>query len=182
MSNDKTGDTPLDKAYKAAQIFALIVMPIVVAAVGWMTQKSLTDANTSKDYVQMAVQVLREPRRPDDGDIRKWANEVIGKNSPVPFSSKAGEQLSSSALGMLRSHPLLKSAMEKREKCPSIDLKAIPQKQLQAVEKLQQLCNKNGTDLFWMKTYINLIAETSEETSGAKHAPVLSFERIPGIR
>lgn len=171
MSNDKTGNTPLDKAYKAAQIFALIVMPIVVAVVGWITQKSLTDTSTSKDYVQMALQVLREPRRPDDGDIRKWANEVIGKNSPIPFSSKAGEQLSTSAIGMLRSHPLLKPAMEKREKCPSINLKAIPRKQLQAVEKLQQLCNKNGTDLFWMQTYINLLAGPFEETAGLNTRP-----------
>ncbi len=155
----------LDRIYKVAQIFALIVLPIVVAVVGWVAQKSLTDTSTRKDYVQMALQVLREPRRADDGEIRKWANEVIGQNSPIPFSSKAGEQLSTSALGMLRSNPLLIPSMEKREKCPLIDLSNMPREQAPAVAALQRLCNRNGTDLFWMQIYMGLLEGSSDGAS-----------------
>ncbi|WP_098494216.1 hypothetical protein [Collimonas sp. PA-H2] len=164
MKEEKTSDTSWDRTYKGAQIFALVVMPFVVAAIGWKTQTTITDASMRKDLVQIALPVLREARRPDDEEIRKWAREIMTQNSPVPFSSKAAEQLSTSTFGMLHSSPLLKPAMEKRPKCPSINLETIPKEQQQSVQALQQLCNKNGVDLFWLQIYLNMISKPAEAT------------------
>src|SRR5450830_177131 len=149
----------LEKCYKVAQIFALIGIPIVVAFSGWIAQRSISQASTSKDYVQIAVQILREPRRADDSEIRKWAIDLITANSPVAFSSKAGDQFSASSLGMLQSHPLLKPAMEKRIACPLIELKGLTGEQREQIALLQQLCAKNYQDLFWLQIYLKMITE-----------------------
>jgi hypothetical protein len=160
-SNDETkADSQLlDKCYKVAQIFALIGIPIVVAFSGWIAQRSISQASTSKDYVQIAVQILREPRRSDDFEIRKWAIDLITANSPVTFSSKAGDQLSASSLGMLQSHPLLKPAMEKRSACPLVELKGLTGGQREQIGLLQQLCAKNYQDLFWLQIYLKMLTE-----------------------
>lgn len=70
MSERERSGAPFERTYRAAQIFALILMPVALAVIGWITQKSITETAVRKDYVQMALQVLREPRKEDDEEIR----------------------------------------------------------------------------------------------------------------
>lgn len=162
MEKEKPSETRLDKLVKYGQIFALFVSPIAVAFVGLKAQSAVAETSAKKDLVQMAVQVLKEPRRSDDGAIRKWASEVINKNSDVPLPSEAANQLSSSLVGMLNSNPLLQMALLKRPPCPAVDLKTIPAEQVQAVKGLQDLCNRNGADLVWLQTFAGMLARSSE--------------------
>lgn len=158
----------LERAFKRAQIFALIVMPVVLAVVGWVTQRSLAEGGLRKDYVQMAVQVLHEPRRPDDAEIRAWARAVINKHSPIPLSPVAGDQLSRSVLGMVSSNPLLKGAMSERPSCPEVSLQGLSDEQQASVLALRQLCARNLADLRWMQVYIGLLTRSEGPASAPR--------------
>lgn len=165
MDTTKSG-TKLDLAYKAAQIFALLGTPVVVAAVGWSAQHSAVEVATRKDYVQIAVQVLRDPLKEDAGAIKAWAIGVIQAYSPVPFSAEAGRQLSQSAIDMLENNPLLKPAMQTRPPCQPVDVKALPPSLAKDVAQLYSQCITNQQDLFWLKTYVGLITDPAADTQG----------------
>lgn len=175
MSEDKPAAlTGWDKAGKLAQMFALIGMPVVVAIVGYWTQKSLAESGARKDYVQMALQVLREPRRTEDESIRKWAGEIIAVNSPVPFTAKAADQLAA-ALDMVKTNPFLAPAMEERPSCPAALVPGLNDAQTQAMKTLLELCERNYSDLFWMRNYIRLL-----RGEYGPYDPVVRLKAPPG--
>ncbi|WP_155774318.1 hypothetical protein [Burkholderia pseudomultivorans] len=162
-------ETRLDRWVKYAQIFAFVTGPIAVAVVGWLAQQSVAESGIKRDYVQMAAQILREPRKPDDVAARKWAAELINKYSPVSFSDEAASQLSQSSVAMLHSNPLLKPAMEEDlPPCPKIALADIPAEKVQSVAALERLCMRNAYDRFWLKVFINLIGGSNHDSDGRK--------------
>ncbi|WP_343725879.1 hypothetical protein [Herbaspirillum huttiense] len=161
----------LEKIYKSAQIFALIVIPVVVSILGWIAQRNISDSSTNKDYIQIAIQVLREPRRANDEEIREWAIKLIAEKSPVPFSHKAGDQLSNGTLSMLTENPLLKLAMEKRSQCPTVDLSNTSSDQKQQIADLKSLCERNSHDLFWLQTYLRMILDFRKDTAPTSRLP-----------
>ena len=184
-------DKILSRTKKIAQIVALIATPIAVAFIGWAAQRSAADANMNaqtlaasiaasaqksttesgiqRDLVQTAVQVLRTPRQPEDVAIRDWATKVMSKYSPVPFSTKEADQLSRSVFAMLDDSPLLKPAMEERPPCPKIDIQTLPEAQARDVQQLQELCERNAKDLFWLKIFIGLARGPSRPSTPEQH-------------
>jgi hypothetical protein len=159
----------MDRLHKAAQIFALVLTPIAVGAVGWAAQWSVSHQGVRKDLIQVSLQVLKEPRRPETEALRQWARETINRNSDVRLTEEAADQLSNSAAVMLKTSPFLMSAMEPRLRCPKVDLKAIPTAELQAIEELQAQCERNWQDLFWMQTFGRLLRDY--RPGGAASAP-----------
>lgn len=160
------GTTRLGRVYKLSQIFALVGTPIVVALLGWKAQASAVEISTSKDYIQLAIQVLKEPLQEDRLASRTWAIGIIQKYSPVAFSPEAGRELSKGAIAMLDSHPLLKPAMEERPPCKRVDIKALPQPLALEVAHLYAQCANNQKDLMWLRTYVHMI--TTEENESPK--------------
>ncbi|UEP39792.1 hypothetical protein LL998_33175 (plasmid) [Burkholderia ambifaria] len=158
MSEVVKKETRVDRWVKYAQIFAFVASPIAVAGVGWLAQQSVAESGIKRDYVQMAAQILREPRKPDDEAARQWAAELINKFSPVSFSDKAASQLSQSSVAMLHNNPLLKPAMEEElPPCPKVSLAGIPAEKTQSVATLEALCARNAYDRLWLRTFIKLI-------------------------
>lgn len=85
----------LNKLISAATIFSLFAVPIVVAIIGSQIQSSISNEGIKKDYVQMAIKILaEEPKNGDHEDLRKWAIDILAKNSPVPFTAALKKQLS----------------------------------------------------------------------------------------
>lgn len=78
-----------------ATIFAAVAVPLIVAVVGWQIQASISKEGVRKDYVQMAIGILSQPKNPNDKDLRQWAVAVLDKNSPVPFTSEVRSDLAS---------------------------------------------------------------------------------------
>jgi hypothetical protein len=83
----------LNKWQTIATITSLILVPLIVAFIGWRIQENTTDESIKKDYVQMAINVLAEPKASYDEDLRKWSIDVLSKNSPVPFSAELRKKL-----------------------------------------------------------------------------------------
>jgi len=69
------------------------MVPVVLAVVGYFIQKSLAEAGLKKDYVQIALSVLREPPSKDSEHMRLWAIAVLDTNSPVPLPAKLRAEL-----------------------------------------------------------------------------------------
>jgi hypothetical protein len=83
----------LDNWKQLAQIFSLIAIPIVLAVMGYLVQRSLAESGLKKDYVQMALGVLKEQPSKENAQLRQWAISVLDKNSPVPIPSSLRAQL-----------------------------------------------------------------------------------------
>jgi len=61
----------------------------MIAFASWFVQKSISDSNTQKDYIGITVQILNDPMRVDDSDLKKWATNIIVKYSPIEFTPEA---------------------------------------------------------------------------------------------
>ena len=93
-------DQPLDRsaksfwetAEKVSKTLSIAAIPIVLAVGGWMIQKRLQDQTLRRDYVQLAVTVLKEPA--SSQDMKNWAVDLLSANSPVPFSREIQVNLS----------------------------------------------------------------------------------------
>ncbi|MES1189958.1 MAG: hypothetical protein ABUS47_02640 [Steroidobacter sp.] len=75
------------------KIIEVIFLPLVIAVVGWKLQATLADNSVKLSYVQLAVEVLREPAGDTNRPLRSWAVEVFRKNSEIPVSSELAEEL-----------------------------------------------------------------------------------------
>lgn len=152
-----SSETKLDRLYKMAQIIALLAMPIVVGLIGWWTQKSLTETAAQKDYVQLAIGLLKEPASSENAELRKWATDMTRKFSPVPFSDEATVQLSRAAVSMLATNPLLSPALQQRPECTSVPLDSVPNELRSSIADLESACRKNYQDLFWLQIYLGMV-------------------------
>lgn len=76
----------LSKVQSIASILSAIALPIVLAVIGYVVQDKLSSEGIKKDYVGIAVGILKDRSLKEDDDMRKWAVAVLDSNSPVPFS------------------------------------------------------------------------------------------------
>lgn len=74
-------------------IFAAIAVPVLVAFFGWQIQRGVSSQQINRDYVTMAVEILKREPTAQDAGLRQWAVKVINDTSPIPFSMKVQEQL-----------------------------------------------------------------------------------------
>lgn len=82
------------RAETAAKIGSLVAIPVVLAIVGWLVQDKLAARTVNKDYVQLAVSILSQPKQAAiDPALRSWAVELLNENSPVKFSAEVSGQL-----------------------------------------------------------------------------------------
>jgi len=88
----------LERIESIAKIASLIIIPFVVALTGWWVQSSVAEAGIKKDYVAMAMAILKE-KNPDP-QLVTWASEVIRQNSPTPLSNELQEKIIRSALNV----------------------------------------------------------------------------------
>lgn len=81
-----------DTAEKISKTLSIAAIPIVLATGGWLIQKRLQDQTLRRDYVQLAVTVLKEPA--STKDMKDWAVNLLSVNSPVPFNQQIQTDLS----------------------------------------------------------------------------------------
>lgn len=151
----------LDIWLKITQMVSMLLIPLVIAFIGWRVQKSISDSNTQKDYIAIAVNILNDPMRVNEPDLKKWATNIIVKYSPIEFTPEAKSQLSPDMIHMLDNHPLLKSAFESRDACPTVSfIDKLSEAQQQEIITATKICQRNAQDLFWIKVWIGLIKKS----------------------
>jgi len=85
----------LAKLQSISAIVAAIAIPVVLAVVGYFIQDKIASEGLKRDYVQIAIGVLKEKKDKDNDDValRRWAIEVLDRNAPVRFSPDLKEIL-----------------------------------------------------------------------------------------
>jgi hypothetical protein len=78
-----------------SKTLSIAAIPVVLAVGGWVIQKQLQNQAVSRDYVQLAVSILREPATSVKPEIRSWAVDLLRANSPTPFSDELSQRLKS---------------------------------------------------------------------------------------
>jgi len=81
----------LGKIETISKSISYILMPIIVAVVGWYIQDSLTDKTLDKEYVEMAAGILIQEK--NDKKLRAWAVQIINNYSRVPFSEELEKEV-----------------------------------------------------------------------------------------
>lgn len=82
---------PWSRLETISRILSIAAIPILVALVGWLVQRQLQKQSVSKDYVQLAVTILREPDSSNVSvELRSWAVDLLNAYSVV----KLGEAVS----------------------------------------------------------------------------------------
>ena len=81
-----------DTAEGISRTLSIAAIPFVLAVGGWIIQKRLQDQTVKRDYVQLAVTVLKEPA--SSKDMKKWAVDLLNDNSPTRFTPDIEKSLS----------------------------------------------------------------------------------------
>jgi hypothetical protein len=93
---NKPERTLLEKITTLLQALSAVAVPIVVVVVGGNIQQSITKQTTAKDYVSLAIDILKVDPKVQDikgNPLRDWAVDVLTLDSPVPISKAAQLQL-----------------------------------------------------------------------------------------
>lgn len=83
----------VEKIKSIASLLSAIAIPTVLALTGYFVQQSIADDGIKKDYLTMAMGMLKDGGDKLDPELKVWAVSVVSKYSPVPFSSEAKEKL-----------------------------------------------------------------------------------------
>ena len=110
----------LERWKQVAQIASAVAVPVVLAILGYFVQRSLADAGLKKDYVQMALSVLKEAPSKENEQLRKWAIAVLDKNSPVPLPPSLKVQLETSKSFNFRVLGVKDREFEERIECKPV--------------------------------------------------------------
>lgn len=81
---------PPDALQGWATILSLVAIPTVLG----FGQLYLANQDTNRQYVQLAMDILRNPAKNEDGEsLRAWAVDVINETAPVELTEKAKTKL-----------------------------------------------------------------------------------------
>jgi hypothetical protein len=114
----KSDQTSLAKWQSIAAIAASIAIPLILALFGFLVQRQLATEGLKKDYVQIAISILKESSSSQDNEIRNWAVEVLDRNAEIPFSKNAKASLEK-GFPLLRTHFIFPDPPESCMKPPS---------------------------------------------------------------
>ena len=103
MSQQITNDKAASKwevVERVSKTLSMLAIPIVLAIGGWGIQKYLQDQTLNRDYVALAVSILKEPKDSAkiDPERRIWAVQLLNDNSPRKFNPQVLDQLQSGKL------------------------------------------------------------------------------------
>ena len=84
----------LETIERVSKTLSIAAIPIVLSIGGWIIQRQLQNQTVSKDYVQLAVSILKEPESSTiKPEMRAWAVQLLNDNSPTKFTPQVSEQL-----------------------------------------------------------------------------------------
>lgn len=82
-----------DKIESITKALAAIAIPVSLAWAGHTVQQQVAQDTLKKEYVQMAITILKEEPTSDQTDMREWAVKLLDDMAPVPMSDKTKARL-----------------------------------------------------------------------------------------
>jgi hypothetical protein len=89
----------LDRLQSIATIFSLIAVPVIVAVLGALIQKSVQSSEARTKSMELAINILKEaPGKNSQPGLREWAIETLQASSPIQISDAARKELATKPL------------------------------------------------------------------------------------
>ena len=123
----KVKKNKLDRIEQIASIVGSVALPIVLLIVGNCYTRAVHDADQDRDqrqrtwdatrsatlhkeelrrdYVRIAIDVLRQPKTPNDEDLRIWATDVVNTYAEIHLKQHVINQLRTAEAGFPQSEP-----------------------------------------------------------------------------
>ena len=99
VKQEEIGHSPSkwDTLERASKTLSIAAIPVVLAVMGVFAQRQLQDQTVGRDYVQLAVSILKEPEDAQKvtPKLRAWAVDLLNDNSPTKLSKEVIEELKS---------------------------------------------------------------------------------------
>lgn len=165
----------LEKTRAVASILSAAAIPVVLALVGYSVQQSIAEDGIKKDYLTMAIAMLKDGGEKLDPELKGWATAVVSKYSPVPFSVEAKNKLGG-ALYITPSIPELPEIAKQRDVssiCSPGCSSALIEKYNSWQKTLSGATKDDGVEL------LKDVLEASVR-HGAELAAALDFARLSG--
>lgn len=83
----------LDQLQALATVVAAVLIPLVVGIMGHLFTRAVKEREVQGKFVELAVEILREPPAEGTESIRRWATQVVDRYSGVPLPKEAREDL-----------------------------------------------------------------------------------------
>ena len=96
--------TKLDVFERVAKIVSLaaipIVIPIALAFYSAQVQENSQKETINRDYVQLAVSILKEKKEDSNAQLRDWAVDLLTEHSPTKFAPNVVNALKTGAVSL----------------------------------------------------------------------------------
>ena len=92
---------------RVSKTLSIAAIPIVLAVGGWVLQERLQDQTVSRDYVQLAVTILKEPN--SSKDMKSWAVLLLNAHSATKFTPEKSKSLSEGTIQLRASFAIAPS-------------------------------------------------------------------------
>lgn len=176
----KLDQEALNKVQSIAAIVSSVAIPIVIALVGWWVQSSVSNEGIKKDYLQMAIGILKDIEKQKDDEMRKWAVAVLDKNSPVPFSRDLRSKLEEGFVFVSTPFPMPPEALMR----PPIKLKPLPNQRSVTMRDLlvttvenYGLCHENALTLEYLQKWVIGTKAIYDKDSPVTNSPNIAVKR-----
>ncbi|RLB72341.1 MAG: hypothetical protein DRH06_11545 [Deltaproteobacteria bacterium] len=87
-----------DKSLIFFQIAGILVIPAVIAYFGWKVDSTLQKNDIKIKYIEIAVEILKDPPKEETKALRLWAVDVLSEYPTIKFTSEALIELKKSPL------------------------------------------------------------------------------------
>ena len=84
----------MEELERISKILSAIAIPIIIAWFGWNIQEKISDKNLSRDYVKIAIDILRSENELDN-PLRIWAVDLLNDNTTTKMDPEVIEKLKS---------------------------------------------------------------------------------------
>ena len=97
-----------DKLKAGATVFSLIAVPVVLAVGGWVIQQRIAEQSTRREYVQLALGILRDipdEKNKDAQSLRDWAISIVDGYAPIKLTQESKDALRTESLALAPAPP-----------------------------------------------------------------------------
>ena len=167
----------LNRVLTVAQILALIGIPIILLIISSHVTSKIKNAELSLEYVKLAIQILKNPSRPEyhaNGNhdtLRIWAEEIFQRHSPIPIKQELRDKLRSGETSLPSADVVFEQNIGKAK----VILRRAASKPLEAGVKQYDL---EGDDLFLQKErvkYLSSVTHILNDESVLTHAHAVAL-------
>lgn len=85
MRSEKPVLEYLELVERIARVLGQLAIPVVIAIIGVLIQKSLATMDVHQKYVELALSVLTKAKDEVDQELRVWAVDVLQAYAPIPL-------------------------------------------------------------------------------------------------